>query len=242
MNAPEKAAGRLYLIPTTLGDTAPLEVLPISIKQAIEEIDHYIVENEKSARHFIKNIAPRKSQPSLHIEQLNKFTEPELIPTFLEPCMQGFHVGVLSEAGTPAIADPGAEVVKLAHQRNIQVVPLVGPSSIILALMGSGMNGQNFCFHGYLPIDAQERKKVLKTMERESRQRNQTQLFIETPYRNDKLYEDLVKILAPSTLLCIAADITLSGEYIKTRTVEEWGNSASPELHKRPAIFLLHAQ
>ncbi|WP_372945722.1 SAM-dependent methyltransferase [Muriicola sp.] len=242
MNNPETPKGKLYLIPTTLGDTAPLEVLPISIKQAVEEIDHYIVENEKSARHFIKNIAPRKSQPSLHIEQLNKFTEPELIPSFLDPCLQGFNIGILSEAGSPAVADPGAEVVRLAHQRNIRVVPLVGPSSLILALMGSGLNGQNFCFHGYLPIDTQDKKRALKAMEKESRQKNQTQLFIETPYRNDKLYEDLIKTLAPSTLLCIAAAITLEGEFIKTMTVDEWGKKSTPELHKKPAIFLLLAQ
>lgn len=233
--------GKLYLIPTTLGDTAPLEVLPISIKQAIEDIDHYIVENEKSARHFIKNIAPRKSQPSLHIEQLNKFTEPEIIPSFLDPCLKGLPVGILSEAGSPAVADPGAEVVRLAHQKGIQVVPLVGPSSLILALMGSGLNGQNFCFHGYLPIDVQERKKSLKAIERDSREKNQTQLFIETPYRNDKLLQDLLRVLSPSTLLCIAAGITLPGEFIKTKTVEDWGKETLPELHKKPAIFLLLA-
>ncbi len=241
MSEEENDKGRLYLIPTTLGSTAPLEVLPISIKQAVEVIDHYIVENEKTARHFIKSIAPRKSQPSLHIHQLNKFTEPELIPSFLDPCEEGFHVGVLSEAGSPAVADPGAEVVRIAHQRGIQVVPLVGPSSLILALMASGMNGQNFCFHGYLPIENQERKKSLKTMERESRSKNQTQLFIETPYRNEKLLEDLLKILSPSTLLCVAAGITLPEEFIRTYTVEEWARHPKPELHKKPAIFLLLA-
>lgn len=237
----DNTKGRLYLIPTTLGDTAPLEVLPISIKQAVEIIDHYIVENEKTARHFIKSIAPRKSQPSLEIQQLNKFTEPELIPSFLDPCEQGFHVGVLSEAGSPAVADPGAEVVRIAHQRNIRVVPLVGPSSLILALMASGLNGQNFCFHGYLPIETQERKKALKAMERESREKNRTQLFIETPYRNDKLFEDLLRVLAPSTLLCVAAGITLPDEYIHTCAVEEWARKPKPDLHKKPAIFLLLA-
>jgi 16S rRNA (cytidine1402-2'-O)-methyltransferase len=199
------------------------------------------VENEKSARHFIKNIAPRKSQPSLHIQQLNKFTEPELIPSFLDPCLQGFHVGVLSEAGSPAVADPGAEVVRIAHEKNIRVVPLVGPSSLILALMASGLNGQNFCFHGYLPIDNQERKKTLKAIERESRDKNQTQLFIETPYRNDKLLEDLLRLLSPATLLCVAAGITLPDEFIRTCTVEEWLRRPKPDLHKKPAIFLLLA-
>ncbi|MBT8281478.1 MAG: SAM-dependent methyltransferase [Muriicola sp.] len=240
MNKSDIIPGKLYLIPTTLGGTAPLEVLPISIKQAVEAIDYYIVENEKTARRFIKSIAPRKSQPSLHIEQLNKFTEPDTIPAFLDPCFKGHNIGVLSEAGSPAVADPGAEVVRLAHEKNIKVVPLVGPSSIILALMASGLNGQHFCFHGYLPIETSERKKSLKSLERESRERNQTQLFIETPYRNDKLFQDLIKVLAPSTLLCIAADITLPGEFIRTMPVASWQNE-SPDLHKRPAIFLLHA-
>ncbi len=232
--------GKLYLIPTTLGDNEPLEVLPISIKQAIESIDHYIVENEKSARHFIKKINPRKAQPSLHIEQLNKFTEPGSIPSFLDPCLKGHNVGVLSEAGCPGIADPGAAVVRIAHAKNIRVVPLVGPSSIILALMASGLNGQNFAFNGYLPIDAAEKKTTLKQLERISRERNQTQLFIETPYRNDKLFQDLVKTLSPDTLLGVAADLTLPTEYISTKTIRAWKES-SPELHKRPAIFMLQA-
>lgn len=158
--------GKLFLIPTTLGENEPLEVLPISIKRAIEEIDCYIVENEKSARRFIKKISPRKPQPSLLIEVLNKYTEPEAIPTFLQPCLEGRNVGVLSEAGCPGIADPGADVVRIAHQKNIQVVPLVGPSSIVMAMMASGLNGQNFAFNGYLPIDSTERKKAIKSLEK----------------------------------------------------------------------------
>lgn len=155
--------GKLFLIPTTLGDNEPLEVLPISIKQAIEKIDHYIVENEKSARHFIKKISPRKSQPNLKISVLNKYTEPEELPPMLLPCFDGHHIGILSEAGCPGIADPGADIVKLAHEKNIAVTPLVGPSSITLALMASGMNGQKFCFNGYLPIDKAERKQAIKS-------------------------------------------------------------------------------
>ena len=240
MTAKEKTIGKLYLIPTTLGETEPLEVLPISIKQAIESIDHYIVENEKTARHFIKKILPRKSQPELHIEQLNKFTEPERIPAFLDPCLHGKNIGVLSEAGCPGVADPGADVVRLAHEKGIQVVPLVGPSAILLALMASGLNGQNFAFNGYLPIEAGERKRSLKMLERLSKEKNQTQLFIETPYRNDKLFQDVTKHLAPGTLLCLAVDITLPTEYIKTKTVSDWRNE-SPDLHKRPAIFLILA-
>ncbi len=232
--------GKLFLIPTTLGETEPLEVLPISIKRAIESIDYFIVENEKTARHFIKKILPRKSQPDLHLEQLNKFTEPERIPAFLDPCMNGLNIGVLSEAGCPGVADPGADVVRLAHEKGIQVVPLVGPSSILLALMASGLNGQSFAFNGYLPIESGERKKSLKMLEKLSKERNQTQLFMETPYRNDKLFLDVTKYLAPETLLCLAADITLPTEFISTKTIAEWRHH-NPELHKRPAIFLILA-
>ena len=156
--------GKLYLIPTTLGDNEPLEVLPISIKRTIEQIDHYIVENEKTARHFIKKISSKKSQPSLHINVLNKFTEPEILPTFLDPCFEGYNVGIISEAGCPGIADPGADIVSIAHQKGVQVVPLVGPSSILLALMASGLNGQSFAFNGYLPIEAGKEKRASRDL------------------------------------------------------------------------------
>lgn len=232
--------GKVYLIPSTLGDMPPLEVLPISIKQTIERLDHYVVENEKTARHFIKKISPRKSQPSLKLFVLNKFTEPEEIPTFLNPCLEGYDVGILSEAGCPGIADPGAAVVKIAHTKNIQVIPLVGPSSILLALMASGMNGQNFAFNGYLPIDSSDRKKYIKNLERRSKDENQSQVFIETPYRNNKMLEELIKTLAPSTRICVAADITLSTEYIKTKTAINW-KKENVDLHKRPAIFIIQA-
>jgi len=232
--------GNLYLIPTTLGENEPLEVLPISIKQAIERIDYYIVENEKTARRFIKKISSNKSQPNLRLELLNKFTEPEQIPTFLNPCLQGFHVGIISEAGCPGIADPGAEVVRIAHEKNIRVVPLVGPSSIVLGLMASGLNGQNFAFNGYLPIDNSERKKAIKRAEKIAREHNQAQIWIETPYRNDKLLAELVKVLAPTTRLCIACDITLPTEFIRTKMVQEWSPSTI-ELHKRPTIFMIQA-
>ncbi|MBT8298715.1 MAG: SAM-dependent methyltransferase [Maribacter sp.] len=230
--------GKLYLIPTTLGENEPLEVLPISIKRVIEEIDYYIVENEKSARRFIKKISPRKSQPNLFIEVLNKYTEPDVIPTFLQPCLEGINVGVLSEAGCPGIADPGADVVGIAHEKNIKVVPLVGPSSILLAMMASGLHGQNFAFNGYLPIDASERKKAIKSLERRSRDLNQTQIFIETPYRNDKLFAELVNTLSANTFLCIACDITLSSEFISTKRISDW-KKTSLDLNKRPAIFIL---
>lgn len=230
--------GKLYLIPVTLGDTAPLEVLPISIKKAIERIDYYIVENEKSARRFIKKISSGKSQSSLHIKVLNKFTEAREIPEFLTPSSQGYDIGIISEAGCPGIADPGADVVRIAHEKDIQVVPLVGPSSIPLALMASGMNGQNFAFNGYLPIDTAERKSAIKRLEKISRDSGQTQLFIETPYRNDKLLAELINVLHPNTRLCVACDITLSTEYIATKSAADW-KMTKVELHKRPAIFIL---
>lgn len=231
--------GKLYLIPTGLGDNPPLEVLPISIKKVIESIDDYIVENEKTARRFIKSIDSKKSQPKLNLHVLNKYTQHEELPNFLNACKEGKSMGLLSEAGCPAIADPGADIVMLAHQNNIQVIPLVGPSSIILALMGSGMNGQSFAFNGYLPIDKSERKDELKRLERLSHDQNQSQLFIETPYRNNKMLEDLCSNLQNDTRVCVACDLTLPTEYIRTMTIKDW-KSVKVDLHKRPAIFILH--
>jgi len=233
--------GKLYLIPTTLGDNEPLEVLPLSVKKVIEELDFFIVENEKTARRFIKQITPRKSQPSLTILKLDKYADQLEVRTYLDVCASGASVGLLSEAGVPAIADPGAEIVKLAHEKGIRVIPLVGPSSIILAMMSSGFNGQNFAFNGYLPIDTSERKAAIKKLERLSRENNQSQIFIETPYRNEKMLADLKSTLTPSAKLCIACDITLQSEYIKTLTISDW-KSETPDLHKRPTIFIIHKE
>ncbi|MEW4924186.1 SAM-dependent methyltransferase [Algibacter sp. 2305UL17-15] len=231
--------GKLYLIPTTLGDNAPLEVLPISVKKAIENINVYIVENEKTARRFIKKISPKKSQPSLELFLLNKFTQAMELPEFLEPCSKGTDIGLLSEAGCPGVADPGADVVKLAHDNDIQVVPLVGPSSILMAMMSSGLNGQSFSFNGYLPIDKGERKKEIKRLERLSFEQNQSQIFIETPYRNNKFLEDIFTTVAPETDICVACDITLPTEYIKTLPAKVWAKK-NVDLHKRPTIFIIH--
>lgn len=232
--------GKLYLIPITLGDSAPLEVLPISNKRAIEQIDHYIAENEKTARAFIKRLSSGKSQSDLHFEQLNKFTEPSIIPEFLNPCLEGKDIGLMSEAGCPGVADPGADIVKIAHQKGIQVVPLVGPSSILLALMASGLNGQRFAFNGYLPIESSDRKKAIKQLEKKSREEDQAQIFMETPYRNDKMVADLIKFLRPETMLCIATDITLETEQIKTLAIGEW-EGALWDLNKRPTIYVMQA-
>lgn len=230
--------GKLYLIPTRLGDNPPLEVLPISIKKIIEDIDYYIVENEKTARRFIKRVSVSKSQPSLKLQVLNKYTTEAERNTFLNPCLEGISIGLLSEAGCPAIADPGADIVSLAHLMDIKVVPLVGPSSILLALMGSGMNGQSFTFNGYLPIDKSERKAKIKTLERLSSEHNQAQIFIETPYRNMKMLEDLSNTLHPNTRLCVACDLTLPTEFIKTKPAKDWKHNKE-DFHKRPAIFII---
>ncbi len=230
--------GNLYLIPCTLGDTAPLEVLPLLVKKAVEEIDHYIVEHEKNARRFIKSIVPKKSQPDLHFSLINKYTEKSEIPEMLLPCLNGFDIGVISDAGCPGIADPGAEIVEQAHIKGIKVVPLVGPSSILLALMASGFNGQNFAFNGYLPIDKRERRKEIKRLERLSEEQNQSQLFIETPYRNNQLLESILSTLQTQTKLCIACDITLASEYIKTHTAEDW-KKIKVDLNKRPTLFII---
>lgn len=230
--------GNLYLLPTTLGDNDPLQVLPVSVKHLVEQIDYYIVENEKTARKSIKRLVPEKSQPSLKLSLLNKFTEVSEFTSFLEPCKTGNHVGLLSEAGCPGIADPGAEIVKIAHREGIRVVPMVGPSSILLAMMASGMNGQSFAFNGYLPIDKGERKNELKSLERLSFEKNQAQVFIETPYRNNKMLEDLIQQLHPVTRVCVACDLTLETEYVVTKPVSEWTRT-KVDLHKRPCIFIL---
>ena len=237
---PSLVIGKLYLVPTMLGDSAPLEVLPISIKRTIENVDHYIAENEKTARRFIKRISPTKSQPDLHFELLNKYSDPLAVPNYLDPCIKGFDMALLSEAGAPAIADPGADIVRLAHKKKIRVIPLVGPASLLLAMMASGMNGQNFAFTGYLPIDTTLRGKAIKSIEKLSQETGQAQIFIETPYRNEKLFQELVKKLKPATRLCVATDITLPTEHIQTKTINEW-NRIEPDLAKKPTVFIVQA-
>jgi 16S rRNA (cytidine1402-2'-O)-methyltransferase len=231
--------GKLYLIPTTLGENNPDDVLPQTVKRVIDFINTYIVENEKTSRKFIKGIHPEKVQADLKISLLNKRTEVTEHKAMLLPCLNGENVGLMSEAGCPGVADPGAVIVKLAHENGIQVVPLVGPSSILLAMMASGMNGQSFAFNGYLPIDKGDKKSALKSFENLSNAKNQSQIFIETPYRNNKLMEDLVQILQPNTHLCVAADITLPTEYIKTLRIADW-KKTKVDLHNRPTIFIIH--
>ncbi len=231
----------LYLIPCTLGENAPMEVLPLTVRKIIEPLTHFIVENEKEARRFIKRISPKKKQNELVLYPLNKFTDPMELQNFLDPLEKGQSMGLLSDAGCPGVADPGAVMVKRAHSKGFNVRPLVGPSSLLLALMASGMNGQAFAFNGYLPIDKQERLRKIKALEKRSGEYDQTQLFIETPYRNEPFLTDLIKTLSPNTLLCVACDLTLPTEWIKTAAVKEWKN-IEVKLHKRPAIFLFHKE
>lgn len=231
--------GKLYLIPTTMGECDPMDVLPQTVKRTIDFIDYYIVENEKTARKSIKAVHPEKKQADLVLFALNKHTEAKEHLDFIKPLLEGKNVGLMSEAGCPGVADPGAVIVKLAHDRGIQVIPLVGPSSILLAMMASGMNGQSFTFHGYLPIEKDEKRASFKSLERISFEKNQSQIFIETPYRNNKLLEDLIQTLHPETYLCIATDITLPTEYIKTKKISAWKKEAI-DLHKRPTIFIIH--
>lgn len=230
----------LYLLPVTLGDTAIDKVLPAYNADIMREIKHFIVEDVRSARRFLKKVDREIDIDTLSFYPLNKHTSPEDISGYLNPLAEGHSMGVISEAGCPAVADPGADVVAIAQRRNLKVVPLVGPSSIILSVMASGFNGQSFAFHGYLPIEPNERSKRLKELEGRIYSEHQTQLFIETPYRNHKMLDDILKACRPQTKLCIAANITCEGEYIKTRTVKEWKGTALPDLSKIPCIFLLY--
>ena len=217
----------LYLLPVTLGDTPIEKVLPSYNKEIISGIRYFIVEDIRSARRFLKKVDKEIDIDALTFYPLNKHTSPEDISGYLKPLIGGASMGVISEAGCPAVADPGADVVAIAQRKKLKVVPLVGPSSIILSVMGSGFNGQSFAFHGYLPIEPGERGKKLKALEQRVYAENQTQLFIETPYRNHKMVEDILQNCRPQTKLCIAANITCEGEYIQTRTVKDWKGSYS---------------
>ena len=229
----------LYLLPVTLGDTPIEKVLPAYNREIISGLKYFIVEDVRSARRFLKKVDSAICIDELTFYTLNKHTSPEDISGYLKPLLEGHSMGVISEAGCPAVADPGADVVAIAQRRNLKVVPLVGPSSIILSVMGSGFNGQSFAFHGYLPIDPAERTKRLKELETRVYAENQTQLFIETPYRNQKMLEEILKTCRPQTKLCIAANITCEGEYIKTKSIKDWKGHL-PELNKIPCIFLIY--
>lgn len=229
----------LYLIPVTLGDTPLDKVLPAYNREVILQIKHFIVEEVRTARRFLKKVEPAIDIDSLTFYPLNKHTQAADIAGYLKPLMAGEPMGVISEAGCPAVADPGADVVAIAQRRGLKVVPLVGPSSILLSVMASGFNGQSFAFHGYLPIEQGERTKRIKMLEQRSYAENQTQLFIETPYRNRRLLEELVQTCRPQTRLCIACNVTCDDEYICTKSIKEWKGHL-PDLEKRPCIFLIY--
>ncbi|MBP3823635.1 MAG: SAM-dependent methyltransferase [Bacteroidaceae bacterium] len=228
----------LYLIPVELGDTPQERVLPAYNREVILGIRHFIVEEVRSARRFLKRVDRDINIDDLTFYPMGKHADAARFGEYLRPLEQGEPMGVISEAGCPAVADPGADLVAIAQRRGLQVVPLVGPSSMILAVMASGLNGQSFAFHGYLPIDPAERIKRLKVLELRAQQEHQTQLFIETPYRNQKLFETLCQTLRPQTRICVAADITTEQEWIRTHTVAEWRHQQLPDLSKTPAIFL----
>ena len=229
----------LYLIPVTLGDTPIDRVLPNHNREVITGISHFVVENIRSARRFLRRSNPDIVIDDLTFYTLDEHTRIEEISAFLAPLRQGLPVGVISEAGCPAIADPGADLVAIAQREGLPVVPLVGPSSILMSLMASGFNGQSFAFNGYLPVEPNERTRRIKQLEQRAYSEDQTQIFIETPYRNHKLIEELVRTCRPTTRLCVACDISCEGEEIHTRTMAQW-KKAQYDIQKRPAIFLIY--
>lgn len=231
--------GTLYLIPTPLGPSPVEYTLPAQVLEIIDNIDLFVVEKPKSARAFLKYAGYSHPISEAKMVALDKrSTEQDAMDIFME-LMQGKSLGILSEAGAPGVADPGSLLVKIAHENNIKVTPLVGPSSFLLALMASGLNGQGFSFHGYLPINGNERARKLKDLERFARTQKQTQIFMETPYRNDAMFESILKTCHPNTQLCIACDLTLQNEYIKTASIKDW-KGIKPKINKRPAVFLLY--
>lgn len=231
--------GTLYLIPSPISEENIDWVLPAAVQQCIAELRYFIVEHPKTARQFLKQIGCKQSLQALHMQTLNEHTLSKDLPELLKPLLEGNDVGLLSEAGCPAVADPGAELIRLAHKNNIAVTPLVGPSSILLALMASGLNGQRFAFHGYLPVESVARAGKIVELEKLSISLRQTQIFIEAPYRNQKLLEHLVSVCRDTTELCIASHLTFSSEKIATKLIREWRNSL-PDINKIPTIFLLY--
>lgn len=229
----------LYLIPVTLGDTPVSQVIPSYNHDVVMQIRHFVVEDIRSARRFLRKMDASFPIDDSSFYEMGKHAEERLFTSYLKPLSEGLPVGVISEAGCPAVADPGANVVAIAQRKGYRVIPLVGPSSMILAVMGSGLNGQSFAFNGYLPVEDADRAKKLKALETRAHNEHQTQLFIETPYRNRKMFDTLLRTLRPQTRLCVAAGITTSDEYIHTHTIQEWKKVQLPDLSKIPAIFLI---
>lgn len=234
-------SGTLYLIPTILADGTADKVISPQVVETVQHLPYFIVENLRTARRYVKSICPHLVIEQLSFVQVDKDATPAQVQAALKPLLEeGKDAGIISEAGCPGVADPGAEVVRFAHQKDIKVVPFPGPSAILLSLMASGFNGQQFAFHGYLPIEKRDRLQALRQLEKEMQQRNQTQIFMETPYRNNKLLEDLLQTLHPETRLCVAANITSpTHELIQTKTIQQWRGKL-PDLHKQPAVFLIY--
>jgi 16S rRNA (cytidine1402-2'-O)-methyltransferase len=230
--------GKLFLIPSPLGEQG-LFTLPAYVIDIIKGLDVFVVEKAKNARRYLKAVGFERPFDDCLFFELNKFTKPQDIPVFLEPALQGRHIGLLSDAGVPGVADPGARLVRMAHRQNIEVDPLVGPSSLLLALMASGLNGQGFAFHGYLSPKRPDLAKDLKRLESQSARTGETQLFIETPYRNMGVLETALQVLSPTTLFSLAVDLTLPTQLIRSHPIMEWKRLKKPQLHKRPAVFLL---
>lgn len=231
--------GKIYLLPTPIGDTPARDVLPEPNFTVMDRLSYFIVEDTRSARRFLSRAGVQRPIDSLRFAELNEHTPPETVPELLTPVLGGEDAGVLSEAGVPGVADPGADLVALAHAHGVQVVPLVGPSSIILAMMASGLNGQSFAFNGYLPIRQPEREQAIRRFEKRARTEGQSQLFIEAPYRNRKLFADFLAACDENTRLTVAADILQPDQLILTRRIGEWKRLPEPEIHKRPALFVL---
>ncbi len=228
----------LYLVPNVLAEGDWQAVLPAQVHTILTKTRYFIVENVRTARRFMKQVNREIDIDECTFYEINKRTRAQDLPMYLNPLLDGKDMAVISEAGCPGVADPGADVVRLAHQRGFKVVPIVGPSSILLALMASGLNGQDFAFRGYLPVKPQERTRAIAALEKTAKNARQTQIFIETPYRNNQLVADILKTCAPSTLFCIAANITGKNEFIQTKTIQDW-KGLTPNLHKQPVIFLL---
>jgi 16S rRNA (cytidine1402-2'-O)-methyltransferase len=238
MNTNGKKLGKLWLIPTPLGEENNVSI-PTYVIDAVHKLDHFIVERAKTARHWIKSTRHPKPLPALVLQELNEHTQNNELDALLQPLREGLDVGLLSEAGCPGVADPGAAVVALAHREGIEVLPLVGPSSILLALMGSGMNGQHFTFRGYLSAKRDEVGKQIKQIEQQVIREHSAQIFIETPYRNQQMMEALLAHLQPQTKVCIAVDLSLSTQLIRTMSVAQWKKQGTPDLHKRPTVFVI---
>lgn len=228
------------MIPCPIGETPPYDVLPLYNREIIQSLDYFIVENLRSARRFLSRAEVGRPIDSLTFEELNEHTQAADIERLIVPILNGRNAGVISEAGVPGVADPGADVVAICHKKGIRVIPLVGPSSIILALMASGLNGQSFAFNGYLPVKPPERVKAIRSFEKRAQQENQAQVFIEAPYRNAKLFEDMLNTCASHTRMTVAADILDPTEFIRTATIAEWKIQPPPQINKRPAIFIIN--